>query len=422
MTLTSSTRRSKPAKPGLKKAATTASSKAQGLPAKNKQDIALPPAPSYAPTVRRNTSDTPRPVGLPAKPANMNRRTSEVVADTDGVQRYLKDRDMALLRFIAENPYPTTRHCNEAVGSTMNYLPRRMKQLAGLSLIEKMEDSLGHPVWKVLPRGMAYLGPTVPVVNLKPYTLDHTHNEVVNTVAVKLGVGVDEPILHEKSAGYVNEPLPIISSAWMRSSAEFQKKRDITPRMVEDEQLRLINEKTHPKEDRVGADIRKGVLPAERTALEHLYKKQDSAYLFNSYDENGKPEHIVDLVVLRPLVAERRADGRLSDEVDFNHDAIRVEDKVQSDEYYRYVLNSIFHNGMYGRLFCLTDLSPSASNFIPNALRDAWAWLIRNEFVPRYAEPFLIIRDLPEPLNNTGKGLDAYDEAGLRRARTRFDG
>lgn len=355
----------------------------------------------------------------PQKPKPMEglRRTTDVALDPDGQRRYLKETDYRSLTLLNELEYPTTRHMALFAGSSPEYYVRRLKQFHALNLVQQAKDPIGLTGWSLKDKGHVYIGHQLPATKLTPHDLNHAHREILNTLLIKLMVGVDEPILFSKSPGYKNAPLPILTKRWLNLSAQQELALgDIEERIATNKE-RLLNDSLHPTEQHAEFDIKKGVLPQEMETLLAMYKTQESAFLFNEYsDGETDATYGVHAVILRPNLCGRRGDGRMTDPA-FNHDGLRVENRLREIEFYQYMLWQNFTSGLYGRLHVFTD-----SVFIQRNLLDSMDYLIQRGDLPRGSESWLHVNKLPQAVNNTGKGKDKYDEEGLRRMRSHYDG
>lgn len=403
-------------------------------PERSQRVLGLPGSDKPTAVATPKTSSIPTAPSAPSRPSRLGERTTETFYGTDGGRKYLKDSDTKILELMNDCEYLTTRHLTLAADSTDNYYPRRLRQLEALSMIEKSNDALGHPVWRLLRRGHDYINAELTPVKKKPYGSDHYKREVINTLIVKLSKGVDEGILYPKSEGYDLEPLPIVTNRWSIQSANELVKHGVNPdHAKERDMVRLINDPTHPQESawKSQTEIRKGGLPEEGKAMLSLYKRLGTAHVLACFDDDGKPdvETSADFVILRPMVPGTvRADGRIENYV-FNHDACRVETERFNRDYYRYMVHALFYSGMFGRLHIFTDREA-----IEWDIKDAWDSLIDDGNLPRFVdtqghqvragnpESWLQFHALPEPVNNMGKGIDQWDEDQVRRARSKYDG
>lgn len=385
----------------------------------------------YKPSTKMPSLDLAR----PKRPAKLEEQRMDVVVKEDGTRKYLKRSDTDAMSACQDLEWPTTRHIALMAGRSFGYFPRRLKGLGQELFCEQKTDSVGYPTWRLLERGHKYVGAQLPPVTSAPYDDKHFTRENINTLIAKLSVGVDESILYPKSPGYKLEPLPVVPKRWIEHSAKLLQKesKEKIARVRYDMLVSLLNDPTHPREEAWMSEdeIRKGVLPDERNALTNLYKNLPTAHVFTVLDNDGMPNlpFSPHFVILRPLVEGlRRADGRV-EEYRFNHDACRVESDAYEAKDYQQLLFDLYHSGMFGRLHEFTN-----EYRIANALKDAWDWLIDGGYLPRFTDKhghpirsndpgsWLQVRSLAEPLNNMGKGIDAYDEDMVQRARTYADG
>lgn len=375
----------------------------------------------------------------PTKPLVLRERPTktDILVSADGsTKKYLKAVDKNTLNDCSEYKYPTTRHLALLRNTSDNYMPRRLKQLAEDLLLAKHTDPIGYNVWSLLHRGAGYSETQLPPIKERPHGDDHFQRENLNTLMSKLAVGVDESILYPKSEGYKLEPLAIIQTRWLEeSAATMQGERDYLG--LRGEQLhQIINDSRHPVERawKSEDELRKGVPEPERSNLLLMYKTLDHAHLLTVLGRDGKPSLAVSphAVILRPITeATVRADGRVVD-YSMNHDALRIESIPYTSENFdfdrlraslRDLLYSMYHSKMFGRLHEFTDSEVTARH-----LRGAYDSLIfsghlpRQEFPSNHPECWLRVHPLPQPLNNMGKGVDKYDEDGIRRALTKADG
>jgi hypothetical protein len=374
----------------------------------------------------------------PEKPRIRERPTkTDVRVSADGSsKKYLKQSDKDTLNFCSEYKFLTSRHVALLRNSSENYMPRRLNQLISEGFLQKHNDSVGYSVWSLLPQGAKYCGTQLPPLKELPHDDAHFKRENLNTVMAKLAVGVDETILHAKTPGYKLDPSAIVLPRWMEESAGMlQDDKDYLG--LRGEQLhQIINDSRHPIERawKSEREIAKGVPDAERKNLLSLYSNMETAHLLTVLGKDGKPsfELSPDFVILRPMVeATIRADGRVID-YSMNHDACRLEtvpwesEELSNKEIHlslRALLYALYHSRMFGRFHELTDRTYAA-----RLMRSAWDSLIdsghlpRQEFRSNHPECWLKVHPLPQPLNNTGKGMDAYDEDNRRRALTKADG
>jgi hypothetical protein len=366
---------------------------------------------------------------------------SDILYVTEGGRKYLKDRDKFILTWIHDLEFPTTAHLIYLADSTANYFPRRLRQFdRDLNLIEKVSDPLRMPTWRLMEKGHHYVGGQFHYLQDDAYDLDpetrrdvHKKRQNANTIVAKLTMGTDESILFPSDSVNRHTPLPILTSRWIKEGAHAVSKHDGRLDLRREADIEaLLGNKNHPREGawKYQSEMRKGGLPQENSTLLSIYRNLDVSYSFASYDEDGQaqPDFNPDFVILRPLVESgRRADGRFG--FSFNHDAGRVEIALMKMDRYKELLHDLYWSGMYGRLHEFTDRQE-----IKWALADAWDWLIDSGNVPRFtdahgkavrsgdAECWLQVHDLAEPLNNTGKGKDKYDEDGQLRAVSAYDG